>query len=236
MPGRKFVLVPGAWLGAWSWHPVAKSLREHGHDAVALTLPGLSYGSSAAGLRLSDAVDHVVAEVESRNLQDIVLVSHSWGGYPATGAAHRLTGRISKVVYYSAVVPAKGAGMVDENDLYGQQIRDSVAATPDRTVPLPLEALRAGLMPGESPELQDLVFHLMLPQPGGYMTEALDVPPVTEIGLAAAYLLGADDQSLARPGAEFAARLGLSPVIVPGGHMAMLTHPADIAAALIAAA
>lgn len=236
MPGKTFVLVPGAWLGAWSWHPVAKSLREHGHDVVALTLPGLSYGSSAAGLRLSDAVDHVVTEVESRGLDNVVLVSHSWGGYPATGAAHRLAKRISKVVYYSAVVPAAGAGMVDENDVYGQQIRASVAATPDRTVPLPLEALRAGLMPGEPTELQDLVFNLMLPQPGGYMTDALDVPAVTEIGLAAAYLLGADDQSLARPGAEFAARLGVAPVIVPGGHMAMLTHPADIAAALIAAA
>ena len=236
MPGKTFVLVPGAWLGAWSWHPVAKSLREHGHDVVALTLPGLSYGSSAAGLRLSDAVDHVVTEVESRDLDNVVLVSHSWGGYPATGAAHHLAKRISKVVYYSAVVPAAGAGMVDENDAYGQQIRASVAATPDRTVPLPVEALRAGLMPGESTELQDLVFHLLLPQPGGYMTDALDVPAVTEIGLAAAYLLGADDQSLARPGAEFAARLGLTPVVVPGGHMAMLTRPADIAAALIAAA
>jgi pimeloyl-ACP methyl ester carboxylesterase len=236
MPGKTFVLVPGAWLGAWSWHPVAKSLREHGHDVVALTLPGLSYGSSAAGLRLSDAVGHVVTEVESRGLDNVVLVSHSWGGYPATGAAHRLAKRISKVVYYSAVVPAAGVGMVDENDVYGQQIRASVAATPDRTVPLPLEALRAGLMPGEPTELQDLVFDLMLPQPGGYMTDVLDVPAVTEIGLAAAYLLGADDQSLARPGAEFAARLGLAPVIVPGGHMAMLTHPADIAAALIAAA
>ncbi|MET0496506.1 MAG: alpha/beta fold hydrolase [Actinoplanes sp.] len=148
--------MPGAWLGAWSWHPVAKHLRERGHEVVALTLPGLSYGSSPAGLRLSDAVDHVVAEVESRDLEDIVLVSHSWGGYPATGAAHRLTDRIS----------------------------------------LPLEALRAGLMPGASTELQDLVFHLMVPQPGGYLTDALDVPAVTEIGLAAAYLVGADDQSL----------------------------------------
>jgi pimeloyl-ACP methyl ester carboxylesterase len=236
MPDKTFVLVPGAWLGAWSWYPVAKCLREQGHNVVALTLPGLSYGSSAAGLRLSDAVDHIVTEVGSRDLEEVVLVSHSWGGYPATGAAHRLAKRISKVVYYSAVVPAAGVGMVDENDVYGQQIRAAVAATPDRTVPLPLEALRAGLMPGESTELQDLVFNLMLPQPGGYLTDALDVPAVTQIGLAAAYLLGADDQSLARPGAEFAARLGLAPVVVPGGHMAMLTHPAAIAAALIAAA
>jgi hypothetical protein len=48
----------------------------------------------------------------------------------------------------------------------------------------------------------------MLPQPGGYMTGSLDLPPVTKIGLDAAYVLCADDIALARPGAEFAAVTG----------------------------
>lgn len=230
---RTFVLVPGAWMGAWSWHPVARLLRENGHDVVALTMPGLSYGSPAKGLRLTDAVDFVVREIESRNLRDVVLVSHSWGGYPATGAAHRVTDRIAKVVYYNAVVPARGVGMSDENDVYGKAIRDSIAATPDGTVPIPLDAIRAGLMQDESAELQELVFALILPQPGGYMVDALDVPSVTEAGLPVAYLLGEEDHSLARPGDEFAARLGVSPVLVRGSHMAMLSRPADIVAALM---
>jgi len=32
-----------------------------------------------------------------------------------TGAAHRIAGRLAKVVYYNAVVPARGTAMVDEN-------------------------------------------------------------------------------------------------------------------------
>ncbi|BCY09620.1 alpha/beta fold hydrolase [Actinoplanes sp. L3-i22] len=231
---RTFVLVPGAWMGAWSWHPVAGLLRAAGHDVVALTMPGLSYGSSPVGLGLADAVDFVVREIEARDLRDVVLVAHSWGGYPATGAAHRLTGRIAKVVYYNAVVPARGASMGDENEVYGKAILDSIAATPDRTVSIPLDAVRAGLMQDESAELQELVFGLTLPQPGGYMVDALDVPTVVEAGLPAAYLLGVADQSLARPGDEFAARLGVRPVPVPGSHMAMLSKPAEIAEALLA--
>ena len=233
---RTFVLVPGAWMGAWSWHPVAQRLRADGHRVVALTLPGLSYGSPADGLRLTDAVDFVVREIRDRDLRDVVLVAHSWGGYPVTGAAHQLPDRVAKVIYYGAVVPAKGTSMSDENDEYGGMIRESIAATADRTVPIPLEAVRFGLMPEQPAALQELVFALTLPQPGGYMTDALDVSPVTDAGLPAAYLLGADDRSLARPGAEFAARLGLSPVIVPGGHMALLSQPAEIAAAITAAA
>ncbi|MFC9226063.1 hypothetical protein ACFT8W_35940 [Streptomyces hygroscopicus] len=88
-------------------------------------------------------------------------------------------------------------------------------------------------MRGEPTQLQDFVFGLTLPQPGGYMTDALDVPPVTTAGLDGFYILGTDDTSLARPGTEFAARLGVEPRMAPGGHMALLNHPEDIAAALL---
>ena len=51
-----YVLVPGAWHGGWSWHPVGRRLRDSGHGATALTMPGLSLGDDPTGLRLSDAV------------------------------------------------------------------------------------------------------------------------------------------------------------------------------------
>ena len=82
-------------------------------------------------------------EVEERGLTDVVLVSHSRGGYPATGAAHRLASRTRLAVYYNAVVPARGTSMADENALYAQAIHDSIASTPDQTVPLPFEAIQA---------------------------------------------------------------------------------------------
>jgi hypothetical protein len=65
------------------------------------------------------------------------------------------------------------------------------------------------------------------------MTGSLDLPPVTKIGLEAAYVLCADDVALARPGTEFAARLGVVPLVVPGNHMALLTQPDVVADALI---
>ena len=36
-----YVLVGGAWLGGWCWQPVARRLREAGHEAYAVTLTGL---------------------------------------------------------------------------------------------------------------------------------------------------------------------------------------------------
>jgi pimeloyl-ACP methyl ester carboxylesterase len=232
-PAKTFVLVPGAWLGGWCWQPVARDLAGRGYPVFALTLPGLSYDGSPAGLGLADAIDHVVSEVERRDLADVVLVCHSWGGYPATGAAHRLASRLAKVVYLSAVVPEQGKSMVDENEQYGEIIRQAIAASPDATIPVGLDAVQGVLMPGDPAPLQELVSHLLLPQPGGYMTGSLDLPPVTKIGLEAAYVLCADDSALARPGTEFAARLGVDPLVIPGNHMTMLTHPAIVADALV---
>src|SRR5215469_15654141 len=233
-PAQTFVLVPGAWLGSWSWQPVARLLTGRGYAALALSLPGLSYDGSPEGLGLADAVDYVVSEVERRDLVDVVLACHSWCGYPATGAAHRLAGRVAKVIYFSAVVPARGTSMADENEQYGEIIRQAIAASPDATVPVGLDAVQGALMPGDPAPLQELVSQLLLPQPGGYMTDSLDLPPVTEIGLDAAYVLCADDIALARPGAEFAARLGVDPLVVPGNHLTMLTQPAIVADALLA--
>jgi pimeloyl-ACP methyl ester carboxylesterase len=39
---------------------------------------------------LDDVADFIVALVGAHDLVDVTMVAHSWGGYPMTGAAHRL--------------------------------------------------------------------------------------------------------------------------------------------------
>jgi pimeloyl-ACP methyl ester carboxylesterase len=227
-----FVLVPGAWQGGWAWQPVARRLREAGYPAVTITLPGLADGDERAGLRLADAVDHVVAEVSRRDLSEVVLVGHSWGGYVITGAAHRLAGRLAKVIYYNAVVPARGTAMVDENAEYAALAHAAIEASPDGTVSLVREQVPV-FLPEAGKQAQDLFFELLVPQPGGYFTDPIDVGDVTTLGVPAGYVLSEDDRTLARPGTEFAARIGLTPLMVPGGHESMLTRPDEVTTALL---
>lgn len=227
-----YVLVPGAWHGGWAWQPVARRLREAGDAAVTITLPGLADGDERAGLRLSDAVDHVVAEVTRRDLSEVILVGHSWGGYVITGAAHALAGRLAKVIYYNAVVPARGTAMVDENAEYAAMTRAAIEASPDGTISVLREQV-AMFMPEVGKQAQDLFFELLVPQPGGYFLDPIGVGDVTTLGIPAGYVLSEDDRALARPGTEFAARIGLTPVMVPGGHESMLTRPDEVAKALL---
>ena len=227
-----FVLVPGAWHGGWAWQPVARRLREAGYTAVTITLPGLADGDERAGLRLSDAIDHVVAEVSRRDLSEVVLVGHSWGGYVITGAAHRLAGRLAKVIYYNAVVPARGTAMVDENAEYAALTRAAIEASPDGTISVIREQVPM-LVPDADEQAQDLFFELLVPQPGGYFLDPIDVGHITTLGVPAGYVLSEDDRALARPGTEFAVRIGLTPVMVPGGHESMLTRPDEVTKALL---
>lgn len=90
--------------------------------------------------------------------------------------------------------------MSDENEQLSEAIRRGISASPDGAISLLRKAVRTGWMQDESSELQDFVLSLTVPQPGGYMVDALDAPGVTAIGLSAAYVLGVDNVGLARPG------------------------------------
>ncbi|MGP2436946.1 alpha/beta fold hydrolase [Streptomyces sp. JW3] len=231
-----FVLVPGAWHGAWAWHGVAQRIQARGQQAFPLTMPGLAPGEDSSNLRMEDAVSHIVKEIERRNLHDVVLVGHSWGGAPITAVAHRIPERVAKVIYYSAFVPQRGVSMNDENlPENAAYVRAAIEASPNGTVGLSFELFQQFFMQGVPEAAQRLAFDLLLPHPGGYMLDALDVDPVTTLGIPAAYVLAEQDLALARPGAEFAARIGVAPIMVPGTHESLLTHPEELAEALLGA-
>jgi pimeloyl-ACP methyl ester carboxylesterase len=56
----------------------------------------------------------VVDLVQRKDLGDVTLVGHSWGGYAITGAASRLEDRLRKLVYWAAFVPVPGKGLIDD--------------------------------------------------------------------------------------------------------------------------
>ena len=235
-----FVLVPGAWHGGWAWRPVAQRLRAAGHRAVALTLPGLTDGDDPSGLRLSDAVDHVVAELRRLELTDVTLVGHSWGGYPITGAAHRVPERIGKLVYWSAFVPEDGRSLLDEvPEDYRAMFTQLAEASGNNSVSMPFEPWQQGFIQDAEEPVQRLVHSLLVPHPYRYFADGLDVPPVRTLGLPVNYVYSTED--IALPPGEYGwnprhpGRLGLTALETPGSHEACFTRPAELTEALLKA-
>lgn len=111
-----YVLVHGAWHGGWCWRDVAGPLIEMGHAVFTPTLTGLAERkhllSSEIGLE-THIVD-IVSLIEYYDLQNIILVGHSYGGMVITGVADRLKNRISHIVYLDAALPKNGQSMISQ--------------------------------------------------------------------------------------------------------------------------
>lgn len=110
----QFVLVHGAFLGGWLWRRVLPLLREAGHRAHAVTLTGCGERAHlmSPGIRLRTHVDDVLGLIAAEELDDIVLVGHSYAGVVVTGVADALLQSAGPVlralVYVDAAVPHPG--------------------------------------------------------------------------------------------------------------------------------
>ena len=111
-----FVIVHGAWGGAWSWNKyIVPMLREAGQTVFAVTLTGLGERShlSTPEVSLDTHIQDVVNVLFYEDLNDVILVGHSYGGNVITGAADRIPERIQQLVYLDAATPAPTASPVD---------------------------------------------------------------------------------------------------------------------------
>jgi pimeloyl-ACP methyl ester carboxylesterase len=104
---RTFVLVHGAWHGGWCWRRVADILRARGHSVFTPSLTGLGdrVHLFSKDITLQTHVEDILSLVESEELNDFVLVGHSYGGFVISGVADTLRERVSHYIYLDGNVP-----------------------------------------------------------------------------------------------------------------------------------
>jgi pimeloyl-ACP methyl ester carboxylesterase len=113
----RFVLVHGAFHGAWCWEPVMSELKAARHTAVAIDLPGCGDDATPVADVTLDAYAERVCEALGTDEEPAVLVGHSMGGIAITQAAARCPDRIASLVYVAAFLPADGQSLVDLTQL-----------------------------------------------------------------------------------------------------------------------
>ena len=152
-----FVIVHGAWGGGWEWTPVARLLRQRGHDVYTPTLTGVgerAYLLADQPIGLSTHVRDIVSLVEFEGLGDVVLCAGSSGGMAVTGAADRLADRVRLVIYVDALVPRDGQSALDLlPEEFALWVREGLEEHgPSWRVPLPPGLRNTLLPPGSLPE------------------------------------------------------------------------------------
>lgn len=223
----RVILLPGAGGASAYWDKVVPFLEADGHEAVAVELPA---DDESAGL--PEYVE--VAHATCAGADELLVAAQSMGGFTAVMLADRLVreGRtVRGLVLLNAMIPAPGETPGDWWEAVG-----SDAAR--------IEAAEAG---GYSTDFELGTYFLhdldqetvaLLMQGGKDEVDAAFASPcaVTEWpDVPTRVVSGADDrffplvlqQRVAR------ARLGLEPTVVPGGHLAALSYPAEVARALL---
>lgn len=122
-----FVLVHGAWHGGWCYRDTAAALRAAGHTVFTPTHSGVGERShqSAENITLETHIRDVCGCIEWEELNDIVLVGHSYGGMVISGVADRMAERIRALVYLDAFLPQNGDSL---NGLIQKALPPEVAA------------------------------------------------------------------------------------------------------------
>ena len=110
-----FVLVHGAWHGGWCWQRVNERLTAQGHRVFAPTLTGVCERShlDSPSVDLSTQIRDVVNEIRWKDLENVVLVGHSYGGMVISGVAEQVASKIAAIVYLDAFVPVDGQSIAD---------------------------------------------------------------------------------------------------------------------------
>jgi pimeloyl-ACP methyl ester carboxylesterase len=108
-----YVLIHGAWHGAWCWYKVLPRLEALGHTVIAPDLPSLGRDKTPANrVSLSMWRDFVCGILDAQT-EPVILVGHSRGGIVISEVAEHRPDRIRTLVYLSAFLPRDGESLFD---------------------------------------------------------------------------------------------------------------------------
>ncbi|MEV5753006.1 alpha/beta hydrolase [Actinoallomurus sp. NPDC052308] len=219
-----FVLIPGGGCDSSYWRPLVAELRERGHEAVRVDLP---CEDDAAGL--AEYADAAVEQIGDRT--GLIVVAHSLGGFTGPLVCERVP--VDLLVMLTAMTPSPGETPGEWWTATGHD-----------------QAMREAAGHHGPPEEDhgfDPVFYHDVPaelvaeveqhprgQSGTPMKEPWPLPAWPRVPTK--FLLCRGDRLFP---AEFMRRvvrerLGIVPDEIDGGHMVMLSRPAELADRLVA--
>lgn len=106
------VLVHGAWETAGIWPAVTAGLKHDGYRVRIVTLPGRPGNLLPMGQVTMAAYAKTIGAVLAKEPKPVVLVGHSFAGFPISVTAEAHPKRIKTLVYLAAYLPKDGDSLL----------------------------------------------------------------------------------------------------------------------------
>jgi pimeloyl-ACP methyl ester carboxylesterase len=220
------VIIPCHFLGRAAWGRVQRLVEAAGHTLLALDLRG--WGERGAALApdigLSAHVADVAEVLEARDLHDVTMVGHSYGGMVLAGVAARVAERLSHLVFLDAPVPRHGDTLFDHLpepvvDWYRSQ---AAAVGNGWRVPSP-DLNTHGLIDADVAWLTPMLGSVPLQT----CEEPLDAPEDPLRATPRTFVWCREYPLFAETAARIRMDRGWAYRELPTGHLPMVTHPAE---------
>jgi pimeloyl-ACP methyl ester carboxylesterase len=196
----RFVLVHGAFGGAWSWEPVVPRLEAAGHTVETLDLPGAGDDRTPVeDVTLARCAERVCTQLLS-SPEPAVLVGHSMGGVVVTQAASNCPDRVASLIFVCAFMPADGQSLLDLAHLpegAGDMIQANIVVEGDPPVAtLPPEAAAQAIYNCCTPDQQAGALPRRRPQPVAPFATPVEIDEAVLGAIPRSYVFTARDRSI----------------------------------------
>jgi len=232
-PAQTVVIVHGAWGGGWDWKETARALESRGFEVYRPTLTGLGERRHllSPDIDLTTHIADVVNVLRFEQLDDVILVGHSYGGMVITGVAEEVPERLEQLVYFDAFVPFDGECVL----AVGREADPSELCTAAAAARMLTETTEAGgippgwVAPGTQPPTD-------VPHPVSTFIEPIELGGEPGNGVPAGYIItretagGPDDFNVTAKRAE---DLGFPVVEYIGNHVPYREDPEGVAGLLV---
>jgi pimeloyl-ACP methyl ester carboxylesterase len=196
----RFVLVHGAFAGAWIWQPLKDRLESMGHSVQAFDLPGLGDDRTPASEITLDSCAARLCEVLAGGSEPAIVAGNSMGGIIATQGAARCRGRVAALVYVAAFAPKDGQSLLDLTRLpegADDQVQANIVVEGEPPVAImPDAASRTALYNSCTEDVAAWAIAKQRPQPVAPFATAVSIPPGALAGIRRFYVLCKRDRAI----------------------------------------
>jgi pimeloyl-ACP methyl ester carboxylesterase len=235
-----FVLVHGSWHDGSAWNAVIQHLETRGHQAFAPTIAGHGKGVDK-NVNHAQCTQSIVDYIVDKDLTDIVLLGHSFGGTIIMKVAEAIPDHIRRLIFFDAFVLNDGESLRDNVPPHLQTLLDElVRESDDNTVMMPFEIWREASLNDADLDLARSSYAQLSPEPYQPWIDKLDLRQFYSLPIPKSYLYCTEDTAL--PQGEWgwhprmSNRLGQFRFVqMPGSHEVMFSNPVGLAEKIIVA-
>jgi pimeloyl-ACP methyl ester carboxylesterase len=233
---KAFLLIHGAWEGAWSWKETTAFLEKNGHIVNAIDLPGHGDDKTPTSeINMALYANRVKGELNKIEGQ-VILVGHSFGGFVISQVAEEMPEKIEKLVFVASAMPYEGKSAVEvfTEDEESEFLENLIFSEDQSTATMSRETILNIVFGGATEEQIDAVLPKLVVQATKPFFEKVITTPENFGRIPKAYVETTLDRVLTLKAQRYGQKmLGIEEILtLEFGHVPLETAPEELANAL----